>query len=130
LTLPQQGRLDRAVLQPMAINYLRRGGLPLAREERAGVACYDDTGFYTSLVGYLLSGSPECEVTFGTALPFYHETDRKVAARTVRDAVLRLFQRAHSPERGVGRRSGCGGSVAHRKDLDKGTRGMKLLFRW
>jgi lyso-ornithine lipid O-acyltransferase len=89
-------RAGRTLLQPVCVSYVRRDGLPLGRAERATVAWYGDTGFAPHLWAILRSGSLECEVLYGTAVPFLAETDRKLAARTLRDAVHRLAQRSRT----------------------------------
>jgi lyso-ornithine lipid O-acyltransferase len=96
LALPNQDHAGQTMLQPVSINYVRRDGLPLGRAERATIAWYGDTGFGPHLWSILQFGSVECEVLYGTAIPFLLETDRKLAARTIRDAVQRLAQRART----------------------------------
>jgi|SRR5450631_3976528 len=111
LALPNQPHSNpKTMLQPVAINYVRRDGLPLGRIERAGVAWYGDTGFVPHLWAILRSGSLECEVTYGTATPFLPESDRKTAALALQVAVRRLSERARS-----GRKLGA----AARSDRDQ-----------
>ncbi len=96
LAFPHRDHAGQTILQPVSISYVRRDGLPLGRAERAAIAWYGDTAFAPHLWAILQFGSVECEVLYGTAIPFLPGTDRKLAARTVREAVHRLAQRART----------------------------------
>jgi 1-acyl-sn-glycerol-3-phosphate acyltransferase len=94
----QRRHAASSVLQPVAINYVRRNGLPLAWSERASVAWYGGMELVPHVWALLVAGSVECEVRFGTPIPFLPNTDRKAAARCVREAVRQLAQRARRSE--------------------------------
>jgi 1-acyl-sn-glycerol-3-phosphate acyltransferase len=98
LALPQSAHAASTVLQPVAISYVRREGLPLAWSERASVAWYGDMDLVPHVWALLKAGSVECEVQFGTPIPFLLETDRKAAARRVGEAVRQLTQLARRGE--------------------------------
>jgi 1-acyl-sn-glycerol-3-phosphate acyltransferase len=88
--------LDRLFLQPLAITYTRRSGLPLGRRERPEVAWYGDMDLAPHLAGFLRGGALDARVTFGEPIAFDAATDRKRATATAEDAVRRAF---HAPVR-------------------------------
>jgi 1-acyl-sn-glycerol-3-phosphate acyltransferase len=94
----QRAQASVAVLQPVAISYVRRDGLPLAWSERASVAWYGDIDLVPHVWALLEAGSVECEVWFGTPIPFLRQSDRKAAARCVSAAVRQLAQRTRRGE--------------------------------
>jgi lyso-ornithine lipid O-acyltransferase len=88
---PTRGRVH---LQPLAITYTRRNGLPLGRRDRPEVAWYGDMDLAPHLAGFLRGGGLDARVTFGEPIAFDASTDRKHATAGVEAAVRRAF---HSP---------------------------------
>jgi 1-acyl-sn-glycerol-3-phosphate acyltransferase len=81
--------VDRVFLQPLAIRYTRRNGLPVTRRERPFIAWYGDMNLAPH-VGLFLEGNPlDVIVTWGEPIPF--NGNRKeataLAEATVRKAV-------------------------------------------
>lgn len=78
-------------LQPLAIAYTRRDGLPLTRRDRPEIAWYGDMDLAPHLGGFLRGGPFDARVTFGEPIPFDAATDRKRATATAEAAVRRAF---------------------------------------
>jgi 1-acyl-sn-glycerol-3-phosphate acyltransferase len=78
-------------LQPLAITYVRRSGLPLTRRERPEVAWYGDMELAPHLSGFLRGGPFDARVVFGEPIPFDAATDRKRATTEAEAAVRRAF---------------------------------------
>lgn len=82
------------LLQPMSIAYVRRGGLPLGRGERAAIAWYGDMDLAPHLME-VLRGSPyDVVVTFSEPIAFDPGTDRKRATREAETAVREAMRAA------------------------------------
>ncbi|HEX8164367.1 MAG TPA: 1-acyl-sn-glycerol-3-phosphate acyltransferase [Beijerinckiaceae bacterium] len=81
-------------LQPLAITYTRRNGLPLTRRERPEVAWYGDMDLAPHLLGFLTGGPFDARVVFGRPIPFDAATDRKQATAEAEAAVRRAFHAA------------------------------------
>ena len=90
-------------LQPLAITYTRRNGLPLTRRDRPEVAWYGDMDLAPHLAALLAGGPFEARVTFGAPIPFDAATDRKRATAKAEAAVRRAFHAAVVPARPEGR---------------------------
>jgi 1-acyl-sn-glycerol-3-phosphate acyltransferase len=85
-------------LQPLAIAYTRRNGLPLSRRDRPEVAWYGDMDLAPHLLGFLTGGPFDVRVTWGEPIPFDAGTDRKRAAAAAEAAVRRAFHGASEPD--------------------------------
>jgi lyso-ornithine lipid O-acyltransferase len=83
--------LDRIYLQPLALAYTRRNGLPLTRRERPEVAWYGAMDLGPHLAGFLRGGPFDARVTFGEPIPFDGATDRKHATAMAENVVRRAF---------------------------------------
>lgn len=83
--------LGRIHLQPLAISYTRRNGLPLTRRDRPEVAWYGDMDLAPHLAGFLRGGPFDARVTFGEPIPFDAATDRKQATAAAEAAVRQAF---------------------------------------
>jgi 1-acyl-sn-glycerol-3-phosphate acyltransferase len=79
-------------LQPLAITYTRRNGLPLTRRDRPEVAWYGDMDLAPHLSGFLTGGPFDARVTWGDPIPFGATTDRKRATAEAEVAVRRAFR--------------------------------------
>jgi 1-acyl-sn-glycerol-3-phosphate acyltransferase len=84
--------LGRILLQPLAITYTRRNGLPLGRRERPEIAWYGDMDLAPHLAGFLRSGAFDACVAFGEPIAFDASTDRKRATAEAEAAVRRAFR--------------------------------------
>ena len=69
-----------AWLQPVAITYTRRGGLPFDRRTRPGIAWYGDMALLPHLWAILRSGPVDCELRYGPPLPVMPDSRRKALA--------------------------------------------------
>lgn len=75
-------------LQPVAIAYTRRGGLPLSINARTNdIAWVGDIDLLPHLIGVLKGAPIDVEVGFGEVVAFGPDTDRKKAAREIEGAV-------------------------------------------
>jgi len=82
---------SRVLVQPVAIAYLRRNGLPLDRRERGEIAWIGDMDFVPHLMMLLRQGAIDVEVRFGEPLPFSAGADRKSVARAAEAQVRRML---------------------------------------
>ena len=84
-------RLDAIALQPLAIVYARRNGLPLGRAGMPELAWYGDMELAPHLSGFLRGGPADVVAAWGAPIPFGAGSDRKrataVAEAAVRDAI-------------------------------------------
>jgi 1-acyl-sn-glycerol-3-phosphate acyltransferase len=87
------GGPDRIRLQPLAITYPRRNGLPVTRTERPEVAWYGDMDLAPHLAAFLAGGPLDIHVVWGAPIAVEAGTDRKrataLAEACVREAVQR-----------------------------------------
>lgn len=72
--------LDSIVLQPLALVYTKRDGLPMTRRERPEIAWYGDMELVPHLAAFLKGGPLDVEIRWGAPIPFDAESDRKTAA--------------------------------------------------
>jgi 1-acyl-sn-glycerol-3-phosphate acyltransferase len=86
--------LDRIDLQPLAIVYVRRNGLPVTRRERPAIAWYGDMDLAPHLAAFVREGSIDAVVHWGEPIPFDARSDRKRATADVEAAVRAAVQRA------------------------------------
>jgi 1-acyl-sn-glycerol-3-phosphate acyltransferase len=100
-------------LQPLAITYTRRNGLPLTRRDRPQAAWYGDMDLAPHLSGFLTGGPFDARVTWGEPVPFEAATDRKRAAAQAEAAVRRAFHDRTIP-----------GHSAAASRAEPGTRGL------
>jgi 1-acyl-sn-glycerol-3-phosphate acyltransferase len=70
---------SRVRLQPLAIAYPRRNGLPVTRSERAEIAWYGDMELAPHLAAFVQGGPLDVHVAWGAPIAFEATTDRKVA---------------------------------------------------
>ncbi|MCG6121662.1 MAG: 1-acyl-sn-glycerol-3-phosphate acyltransferase [Microvirga sp.] len=73
--------LDDLALQPLAIAYTRRNGLPLTRAERPDLCWYGDMDLVPHLAGVLTGGPFDVVVHWGEPIAFDSASDRKHATR-------------------------------------------------
>jgi 1-acyl-sn-glycerol-3-phosphate acyltransferase len=84
--------VERIHLQPLAITYTRRNGLPISRRERPEVAWYGDMDLAPHLQVFARKGPLDAVVVWGEPVPF--NGDRKqatmAAEQSVREAIRQL----------------------------------------
>jgi 1-acyl-sn-glycerol-3-phosphate acyltransferase len=66
-------------LQPMAVTYVRRYGLPVTRREMPDIAWYGDMELVPHFLACAKGGPLDVVVTWGAPIPFGRGTDRKRA---------------------------------------------------
>jgi lyso-ornithine lipid O-acyltransferase len=87
------GRETIVDLQPVALAYTKRGGLPLSASARASdISWIGDIELAPSLIGILKGAPIDVEVSFGETLAYGPETDRKKAARVLESSVRTMVQ--------------------------------------
>lgn len=79
--------LDRITLQPLAVTYVRRNGLPVTRRERPEIAWYGDMALSPHLALFVREGPLDAVVTWGEPIPFDAAADRKRATAQAEMAV-------------------------------------------
>ena len=82
----------RVRLQPLAIAYPRRNGLPVVRSERAEIAWYGDMDLAPHLAAFVQGGPIDVHVTWCAPIAFEAGTDRK-AVTAVAEAAVRAALR-------------------------------------
>ena len=75
------------LVQPLAISYLRRGGLPVARRDMPDLAWYGDMELVPHVLGFVRGGPLDVTLTWGDPIAFGPQTDRKRAAKAAEHAV-------------------------------------------
>jgi lyso-ornithine lipid O-acyltransferase len=83
--------LEHVLLQPLAVAYVRRSGLPVTRRERPAIAWYGDMELGPHLGLFLREGPLDAVVTWGDPIPFDAGTDRKRATAAAEAAVRRAI---------------------------------------
>ncbi len=86
-------------LQPLAVVYAGRNGLPLSRSGMPDIAWYGDMELPPHLGAYVRGGPVEVVVVWGEPIPFGLGTDRKRATAAAENAVRAAIQSVRS---GVG----------------------------
>jgi 1-acyl-sn-glycerol-3-phosphate acyltransferase len=81
------GGLDRIRLQPLAITYPRRNGLPVGRAERPEIAWYGDMDLAPHLALFFERGPIDVHVVWGQPIAFEAGTDRKAVTAQAEAAV-------------------------------------------
>lgn len=79
--------LARISLQPLAVAYVRRNGLPVTRRERPEIAWYGDMELAPHFALFVREGPLDAVVTWGEPIPFDHTADRKRATAAAENAV-------------------------------------------
>ena len=79
-------------LQPLAITYVRRNGLPLTRRERPEIAWYGDMDLAPHLAAFLRGAPVDARVTWGEPIDFGPGTHRKQATAEAEARVRRAFR--------------------------------------
>lgn len=82
--------LEGLVVQPLAIVYVRRDGLPLTRAQRPDLCWYGDMDLLPHLAGVLTGGAIDVVVHWGEPIPFDADSDRKHATRDAWMQVRRI----------------------------------------
>ncbi len=78
-------------VQPVALAYLRRNGLPLHRRDKPAVAWYGDMDLIPHLAGIVAGGGLDVAVAFGEPILFGAGTDRKEVTRRAEAEVRRML---------------------------------------
>ena len=91
---PSAGGPERIRLQPLAVTYPRRNGLPLVRSERPAIAWYGDMELAPHLGEFFDNGPIDVHVVWGAPIAFEAGTDRKRATALAEASVREALQRA------------------------------------
>ncbi len=81
-------------LQPLAVAFTRRNGLPVTRRERPAIAWYGTMELAPHLAAFLRDGPLDVEVTWGEPIRFDEGLDRKRAAALAEAAVRADLRRS------------------------------------
>ncbi|SFL81163.1 lysophospholipid acyltransferase family protein [Methylobacterium pseudosasicola] len=82
----------RVRLQPLAIAYPRRNGLPVVRSERSEIAWYGDMELAPHLAAFVNGGPIDVHVVWGKPIVFEASTDRKAATAAAEAEVRAALQ--------------------------------------
>lgn len=82
----------RVRLQPLAIAYPRRNGLPVVRSERSEIAWYGDMELAPHLAAFVNGGPIDVHVAWGQPIVFEATTDRKAATAAAEAEVRAALQ--------------------------------------
>jgi 1-acyl-sn-glycerol-3-phosphate acyltransferase len=93
-TIGDETHHDRVTVQPVSIAYVRYGGVPVGRALRDKVAWYGETELVPHLMNVLSSGAVDVTVSWGDAVGYGMNADRKQIARDAEAAVRRMTARA------------------------------------
>jgi 1-acyl-sn-glycerol-3-phosphate acyltransferase len=77
----------KAKIQPVAITYTRRAGLPIPRSERPCIAWYGDMELIPHFKGIILGGPIEVTLSFCEPLQPELAQNRKIATRAAEEAI-------------------------------------------
>ncbi len=86
-----EGGAREVVIQPVAIAYTHLQGLPVSRNERAGISGMNARGFRAIVTNLLTSGVKDVTIAFGAPIPLDAATDRKVVTKIAEDRVRRML---------------------------------------
>ncbi len=86
----------RVRLQPLAITYPRRNGLPVVRSERPEIAWYGDMDLAPHLSAFIANGPIDVHVVWGRPVAFEAGSDRKAATAAAEAEVRAALSRATS----------------------------------
>ncbi|MBF9233145.1 lysophospholipid acyltransferase family protein [Microvirga alba] len=82
--------IERVYLQPLAISYTRRNGLPVTRRERPAIAWYGDMELAPHLGLFFRDGPIDAVVTWGEPVPF--NGNRKQATAEAEAAIRKAVK--------------------------------------
>jgi 1-acyl-sn-glycerol-3-phosphate acyltransferase len=80
------------LVQPLAVRYARRDGLPISRAAMQAIAWTGDTDLVPHLLGVLSGGPIDAVVSWGGPLPFNAGTDRKSLSRLLEASVRAMMK--------------------------------------
>jgi 1-acyl-sn-glycerol-3-phosphate acyltransferase len=93
--------VQEVAIQPVAIAYVRRHGIPLGRAGRMALSWIGDQDLVPHVAGLLKLGAVDVEVRFGEPVMFSAGSNRKEATRLVEARVKAMMQAAlHGTEAG------------------------------
>jgi 1-acyl-sn-glycerol-3-phosphate acyltransferase len=93
--------VQEVAIQPVAIAYVRRHGIPLGRAGRMALSWIGDQDLVPHVAGLLKLGAVDVEVHFGEPVMFSAGSNRKEATRLVEARVKAMMQAAlHGTEAG------------------------------
>ncbi|WP_342163277.1 lysophospholipid acyltransferase family protein [Methylobacterium sp. SD21] len=90
--LQAEGERGRVRLQPLAITYPKRNGMPVVRSERAEIAWYGDMELAPHLATFVQGGPIDVHIVWGAPILFEADSDRKVATAAAEAEVRRAIQ--------------------------------------
>ncbi len=91
--IAKAGHTGHVVIQPMTVAYVRRGGLPVLRQDRPFIAWHGDMDLLPHLAG-IMAGLPlDAVVAWGEPIAFDTGSDRKAVTRQVEAEIRRTYVR-------------------------------------
>jgi 1-acyl-sn-glycerol-3-phosphate acyltransferase len=77
-------------IQPLAVTYTRRNGLPVTRTDRPGIAWYGDMDLLPHLADLLCAGPLDVTLSWGEPILYAAASDRKAVTRAVETQIRTL----------------------------------------
>lgn len=88
--LAEAGHVRQVWIQPLSLAYTHLLGVPLGRRHRPIVAWYGGTALSPHLAGIVRRGAIDVVLTWGEAIGFDENSDRKDVARSLQAEIRRL----------------------------------------
>lgn len=121
------GGLARIRLQPLALAYTGRGGLPLTRVERPEIAWYGSMELAPHLALFVQRGPIDLHVVWGAPIAFEAGTDRKAATALAEAAVRQALRDALAGRPAPGMRPLPGAVSPDRESADVSAPGVAAV---
>lgn len=87
----EEGGIKEVAIQPVTIAYTHLQGLPISRNERAGISGLNLRGFKAVVTNLLTSGVKDVTIAFGAPIPLSEGMDRKVVTKLAETQVRRML---------------------------------------
>jgi len=87
------GHTGHVVIQPLTVAYVRRGGLPVLRQDRPFIAWHGDMELLPHLAGIMTGPPLDAVVAWGEPIAFDTGSDRKAVTRQVEAEIRRTYVR-------------------------------------
>jgi lyso-ornithine lipid O-acyltransferase len=87
------GHTGHVIIQPITVAYVRRGGLPVLRQDRPFIAWYGAMDLLPHLAGIMTGPPLDVVVAWGEPIAFDTGSDRKAVTRQVEAEIRRTYVR-------------------------------------
>jgi 1-acyl-sn-glycerol-3-phosphate acyltransferase len=91
--IAEAGHTGHVLVQPLTIAYGGRGGLPLSRRDRPGIAWYGDMDLLPHLAAIMAGPPLDAVLSWGEPVAFDTGTDRKAVTRRLQSEIQSTYAR-------------------------------------